>query len=184
MKNIKIAFRMILVMTIVTGFIYTLTVTGVAQIFFKDKANGSIITINGKNIGSSLIGQEFKNDKNFYSRPSSVNYNAIPSGATNLGPTSADLVKLVNERKAQGYNGEMLFTSGSGLDPDISPESALAQIDRIAKNRNFTQEEKLILTELVRKNITNRQFKIFGDQRVNVLQLNLELNRNTVYGNK
>ena len=174
-------------MTVLTGVVYPLVMTGLAQLGFPLKANGSLILKDGKVIGSELIGQKFDSTIYFWSRPSAVGYNPIPSGASNYGPTSDTLLKQVTARRKlfskmnsvdiSAIPKEMIFASASGLDPDISPEAALLQIDRIVKARHFddVQKEKLIkkindLTEMP-------QFLFLGEKRINVLDLNLELDK-------
>lgn len=183
-----IALKFLLVMTILSGIIYPFLMTGVAQLAFPSKANGSLIIRDGKIIGSELIGQKFDSTVYFWGRPSAIDYNPVPSGASNLGPTSAKLKKQVTERRllfasmnsikdTAGIPKEMIFASASGLDPHISQKAALLQVDRVAKARNFNafQKQKLVQTII---NITETpQFLVLGEERVNVLVLNLELNK-------
>jgi len=173
-------------MTILTGIVYPLFMTGVAQLIFPSKANGSLIKKDGKIIGSELIGQKFDSSIYFWSRPSSIEYNPIPSGASNYGPISDTLKKQVTARRVllAKMNSisdplilpkEMLFASASGLDPHISPKAALLQVDRVAKARNLNTIQKQKLVQSV-KNLTEMpQFLVLGEERVNVLILNLEL---------
>jgi K+-transporting ATPase ATPase C chain len=139
-----------------------------------------------KTIGSELIGQQFDSVIYFTSRPSAISYNPLPSGGSNLGLTSSKLKNLVTERKLQfiSYNNldsltevpsEMLFASASGLDPHISPKAALLQINRIAKARNFSSNQTKALDQLVKKSVEQPQFLFFGEKRINVLALNMEL---------
>lgn len=183
-----IAWKFLLVMTLLTGVIYPFLMTGVAQLAFPAKANGSLIKKDGIIIGSELIGQKFDSSIYFWSRPSAIDYNPIPSGASNLGPTSEKLKQQVAERlklfiainsidDTLTIPGEMLFASASGLDPHISPEAALLQVKRIAKARHldFGQEQRLLqciqdLTELP-------QAMCLGEDRINVLILNLEVEK-------
>jgi len=185
-NNIIISLRALVIFTILTGIIYPAFVTLVAQLFFSDKANGSLITRDGAVNGSELIGQKFKSDRYFQSRPSAIEYNPYPSGASNLGPTSETLRKLVIERRKSfieknhlplttAVPAEMLFASGSGIDPHISPEAALMQVDRIAQARGFDEQKKVLLKTLVQIHIEAPQFGILGEPRVNVLHLNLAL---------
>jgi len=183
-----IALKFLLVMTILTGIIYPLFMTGVAQLSFPDKANGSLITKDGKIIGSELIGQKFDSTIYFWSRPSAIGYNPIPSGASNYGPTSDTLKKQVKQRRILFANAnsvndimtipkEMIFASGSGLDPHISPEAALLQIERVVKARNLNSIQKQELVKVL-KNLTEApQFSCLGEERINVLDLNLELDK-------
>jgi K+-transporting ATPase ATPase C chain len=141
---------------------------------------------NGKIIGSELIGQKFDSTIYFWSRPSAIDYNPIPSGASNYGPTSDKLKKQVSDRRksfasqnsvsdTMAVPKEMIFASGSGLDPHISPEAAIVQIDRIVKARNFNDLQKQKVKELVKSKTEGLQFSLFGEQRINVFNLNLAL---------
>jgi K+-transporting ATPase ATPase C chain len=179
-----IALKFLLVMTILTGIVYPLLMTGVAQLSFPSKANGSMVTKNGKIIGSELIGQNFDSTIYFWSRPSAIGYNPIPSGASNYGPTSDTLKKQVAARRnlfatknlmtdITAIPKEMIFASGSGLDPDISPEAALLQIERVAKARNFNEAQKQKLRQLITDETEGPQFFLFGEPRINVFELNL-----------
>ncbi len=183
-----IALKFLLVMTILTGIIYPLLMTGLAQLGFPSKANGSLIMKDGKIIGSELIGQKFDSTIYFWSRPSAIGYNPIPSGASNYGPTSDTLKKLVTSRRIlfAGSNSiknelsvpnEMIFASGSGLDPDISPEAALMQVDRISEARHFDNSQKQRLLQIVNYLTEKPQFLILGEARINVLMLNIELDK-------
>lgn len=185
MKSVFIAIKFFLILTVLTGVIYPLFVTGIAQVIFPEKANGSFIIQNDKIIGSELIGQQFDSAKYFTSRPSAILYNPLPSGGSNLGTTNEKLKLQVEERKQKFIesNGlesntdipaEMLFASASGLDPHISLQSALLQVDRIAKARNFESAQKQKLLEIITANTEAPQLLIFGKQRVNVLKLNIE----------
>ncbi|MBP7279967.1 MAG: potassium-transporting ATPase subunit KdpC [Leptospiraceae bacterium] len=177
--------RLFITLTIFTGVLYPLLVTAVASLFFKDKSRGSLVYLDGKLVGSSLLGQEFKSEKYFHSRPSAGAYNAYPSGASNQSMTNKDLRNTIKERKEKlkefnpvennNYPQDLLFASGSGLDPHISPESAKFQIPRIAKVRNFSSEQIINLEKLVEQKIEHRDYRILGEERVNVLLLNLAL---------
>ncbi len=173
-------------MTIFLGVAYPLLITGIAQLFFSEKANGSLIEKNGKIIGSKLIAQQANDSLFFEIRPSAVDYQTIPSGASNLGLTNKKLYGTVENRKIKFIKrnnlpektivpSEMIFASGSGLDPHISPEAAQIQVDRIANNRHFLEKQKQQLYVLIKKHTESPQFGIFGEERVNVLMLNLEL---------
>jgi K+-transporting ATPase ATPase C chain len=171
-------------MTIMTGVAYPLFVTLVAQISFPFKANGSFVHHKGSIVGSGLISQKFVSDIYFWPRPSAIDYNPLPSGGSNLGPISADLQAEVTERKNQlnkanptagNIPHDLLFASGSGLDPDISPEAARYQIDRVARARGLDAVQKSGLAALVEKCIQPRTLGIFGEPRVNVLHLNLAI---------
>jgi len=186
--QISIALKFLLVMTILTGIIYPLLMTGLAQLTFPAKANGSLIIKDGKVIGSTLIGQKFDSTIYFWSRPSAINYNPIPSGASNFGPTSKALLKQVTDRRVLfasknsitdtlSIPKEMIFASGSGLDPHISKKAALIQVDRIVKVRNFDADKKQKLVKCINDLTEAPQFLCLGEERINVLALNLELNK-------
>ena len=174
------SIRMLLVMTVITGLAYPLIVTGIAQVLFKDQANGSLIEKDGKVVGSSLIGQPFSDPKYFWGRPSATSpmpYNGAASSGSNQGPTNPALKEAVKGRiKDHGGKtpvpADLVTASGSGLDPHISPAAAEYQIERIAKARNLAPEK---LRELVQKHTEGRQLGILGEPRVNVLELNLAL---------
>jgi K+-transporting ATPase ATPase C chain len=181
-----IAIKFLLVMTVLTGVIYPFFMTGVAQLAFPARANGSLVKEGGKIIGSELIGQKFDSSIYFWSRPSAIDYNPIPSGASNLGPTSDKLKKQVAERRklfainnsiadTSAIPKEMLFASGSGLDPHISPEAALLQLNRVAKARNINETQKQIVEQLIKNKTEEPQFFLFGEPRINVFKLNLAL---------
>ena len=174
---------MTLATTVLLGIIYPLVVTGLAQWIFPRQANGELIHEHGELIGSKLIGQPFTSPEYFYSRPSTAGaagYDATASGGSNLGPTNKVLIDRVagDVAKLQGENPgvpvpvDLVTASGSGLDPDISPAAAEFQIPRIARERSMTQEE---VRALVSKHIEPRQFGFLGEPRVNVLELNLDL---------
>ena len=174
--------------TVLTGIIYPLLITGFAQLFFSRKANGSLIIKDNKTIGSELIGQQFDTVIYFMSRPSAITYNPLPSGGSNYGLTNTKLKNLVYERKQQfiTYNeldslteipSEMLFASASGLDPHISPKAAYLQVERIVQSRNFNNEQKQKLEQLIKNQTEAPQFFCLGEERVNVLLLNLETDK-------
>jgi K+-transporting ATPase ATPase C chain len=184
--QITIALKFLLVMTVITGIIYPVILTGIAQVVFPYKANGSFLMKDGKLIGSKLIGQKFDSNGYFWSRPSAIDYNPIPSGASNFGPTSIKLQKQVTERRSvfkEKNNlpgnalipGEMLFASASGLDPHTSPEAVLLQVNRIVRARNFNHSQEQKLYKIIDRNTEKRQYRLFGEERVNVLALNIEL---------
>jgi K+-transporting ATPase ATPase C chain len=183
-----IALKFLLVMTIVTGIFYPLLMTGIAQLSYPSKANGSLIMKDGKIIGSELIGQKFDSSIYFWSRPSAIGYNPIPSGASNYGPTSDTLKKQVGARRVLfgkmnliqdllTIPKEMIFASGSGLDPHISPEAALMQVDRISQSRHFDNTRKERLLKYIQDITEGPEFFLFGEPRINVLVLNLELDK-------
>ncbi len=190
MKTFLPAIRMFIALTVLTGAIYPLIVTGIAKAVFPNRASGSLVAENGKIVGSALLAQRFSSDKYFWPRPSAgddgTNYATVPSSASNLGPTSSNLVAAVQSRLAAflAANGlatntpvpsEMVFTSGSGLDPDISPAAARLQIDRVAQARHFSPAQKQKLVALVGQSIQPPQFGFLGEPRVNVLKLNRAL---------
>lgn len=173
-------------MTVLTGVIYPLAMTGIAQLAYPSKANGSMISKDGKVIGSELIGQKFDSIIYFSSRPSAIGYNPMPSGASNYGPTSDNLRNLVASRRltfatlnsvkdVSVIPYDMLFASGSGLDPHISPEAAIMQVDRISKARNLSQAQKEKLSATIRDLTEPPQFFFLGEPRINVLKLNMNL---------
>jgi potassium-transporting ATPase KdpC subunit len=194
LKQIRPAILMIIVMTVITGLVYPLGMTGLAQLFFPHQANGSLIEKDGKVIGSGLIGQNFTADKYFHPRPSAttepdpkdpsktipVPYAADNSGASNLGPTNqalidrvkADAAKLAKENPGTPIPVDLVTTSGSGLDPNITPAAALFQVPRVAKARHLPADR---LRELIAANTEGRWLGLFGEPRVNVLKLNLAL---------
>jgi K+-transporting ATPase ATPase C chain len=186
MKTLIISIKIFLILTILTGVLYPFLVTGIALTVFPGKANGSLVMRDGKKIGSVLVGQQFDSLKYFYSRPSHILYNPQPSGGSNYGLTSQKLKNLVAERKKYFIASNqldtltvipsgMLFASASGLDPHISPEAALLQIDRIVKYRGFSPEQRGKLSDLI-KNLTEEpQFHLLGQRRINVFLLNLSL---------
>jgi K+-transporting ATPase ATPase C chain len=190
--------KIFLFFTILTGIMYPLFITGIAQIVFPVKANGSLIVEDNRIIGSKLIGQQFDSTIYFTSRPSAILYNPLPSGGSNLGLTNVRLKDLVTRRRIQfiAFNqldslttipSEMLFASGSGLDPHISQKAALLQVDRIAKARNFNAVQKQNLVQSVKELTEIPLFLVIGEERVNVLILNLELNKldqNVIQKNK
>lgn len=162
--------------------------TGLAQFCFPAKANGSLIMKDGKIRGSELIGQKFDSNIYFWPRPSAIDYNPIPSGASNYGPTSDTLKKLVDARRELFANmnslkdplstpKEMAFASGSGLDPHISPEAAFMQVERISLARNFDKSQREKLLKKIKELTAEPQFFLLGEQRINVLVLNLELDK-------
>jgi K+-transporting ATPase ATPase C chain len=177
MKTILQSLRIYIILTLLTGILYPLAMTGVAQLLFPKQANGSRIVENGKLIGSDLLVQKFESPRYFWPRPSSSDYATVPSGASNKGPTSADLKKSIDERRAKfGKDApvDLLTASGSGLDPHISPEAARSQVARVAAERNVSIQK---VTTLVDQTIEEPQFGFLGEPRVNVLQLNRALDQ-------
>jgi len=198
LREIRPAIILVVALTAITGLAYPLAMTGIAEVIFPQQAQGSLIERDGKVVGSALIGQLFTSDKYFHGRPSATNtpdpkdssknidapYNAANSGGSNLGPTNkalidritADMAKLKAENPTMPVPIDLVTTSASGLDPDISPDAALFQVPRVAKARNMPQER---VRALVAGQIEGRTFGLLGEPRVNVLQLNLALDAAT-----
>lgn len=196
LKELRPAIVIVIALTIITGLLYPLGMTGLAGLIFPREAQGSLIMQDGKVVGSALIGQEFKSDAYFHGRPSATTtpdpkdptqnlpapYNAGNSGGSNLGPTNPDLKERIEKDLAALKETnpqapvpvDLVTTSGSGLDPDISPEAALFQVPRIAKARNLSEDR---VRQLVNAAIENRFAGVIGEPHVNVLALNLELDR-------
>lgn len=194
LREIRPAILVLMLLTAITGLAYPLALTGIANAIFPKQAQGSLVERDGRVVGSALIGQEFKDDKYFHGRPSATTapdpadasktvpapYNAANSGGSNLGPTSKalndrvkqDVDKLKAENPSSPVPIDLVTTSGSGLDPDISPEGAFFQVPRVAKARGMAEER---LRQLVADNTSGRLIGIFGEPRVNVLELNLAL---------
>lgn len=184
-KQIRPALTMLLILTFLTGLVYPSAVTGLAQLFFPDQANGSLIVHNGKVVGSKLVGQYFDKPEYFWSRPSATSpfpYNAAASGGSNLGPTNPALIDAVKARVAALRSADpgndspipvdLVTASGSGLDPHISPAAAQYQLKRVARARGLDENS---LQTLVTQHTEGRQFGLLGERRVNVLKLNLAL---------
>jgi potassium-transporting ATPase KdpC subunit len=196
LREIRPAIVVLVALTLITGLFYPLAVTGMAQIIFPRQADGSLVVRDGRVIGSALIGQDFTSDKYFHGRPSATTapdpkdpaktvpapYNAANSGGSNLGPSNkalidrvqADLDKLKKESPAAPVPVDLVTSSASGLDPDISPEAAYFQVARVAKARNLTENQ---IRRLVNDRIEDRFLGLLGEPRVNVLLLNLALDR-------
>jgi K+-transporting ATPase ATPase C chain len=196
LREIRPAIVFIVALTLITGLAYPLAMTGIAQVLFHDKAEGSLIERDGTVVGSALIGQVFASDAYFHGRPSATNtpdpkdstktvdapYNAANSMGSNLGPTSkaladrvkGDVDKLKEENPSAAVPIDLVTTSGSGLDPHISPEAALFQVPRVAKARKMSEER---VRRLVIERVEDRTLGLLGEPRVNVLTLNLELDR-------
>jgi K+-transporting ATPase ATPase C chain len=196
LREIRPAIVFIVALTLITGVVYPFAITGIAQVLFPDKAQGSLLERDGRVVGSALIGQEFTSKGYFHGRPSATTapdpndstktvpapYNAANSGGSNFGPTNKSLIervqggieKLKQENPSAQVPADLVTTSGSGLDPDISPEAAFFQVPRVAKARNLSQN---VLRQLIAANTTDRFAGLLGEPRVNVLQLNLALDR-------
>jgi potassium-transporting ATPase KdpC subunit len=181
-KNLIISVLMTLVTTVLLGLIYPLVVTALAQVFFRDKANGQLVERNGTVVASRIIAQPFVGAEYFHPRPSAAGtgYDATSSGGTNFGPTNQKLIDRVNgdvasaqaENPGKPVPADMVTTSASGLDPDITPASAEFQVPRIAKARGMSEDA---VRTLVAQHTQRRQWGFFGEPRVNVLELNLSL---------
>lgn len=183
MKRLLLAsIRMALATILITGVVYPLLVWAVGLVAFRAQASGSLIERDGLVVGSRLLGQQFEGDSNFHSRPSAADYDAMASGPTNLGPTNEKLIAEVASRvdeieKKDGVpHGkvpvDLVTSSASGLDPHISPDSAYLQVGRVAQARGLAEEE---VRAIVKRHIEGRQLGVFGELRVNVLELNLAL---------
>jgi potassium-transporting ATPase KdpC subunit len=195
-KELRPAIVLLVGLTIITGLIYPLAMTGIAGVLFPKQAQGSLIVRDGNVVGSELIGQSFTSDRYFHGRPSATTgpdpqdssktvpqpYNAANSMGSNLGPTSkalldrvkADVDKLKAENPSAPVPIDLVTTTGSGLDPDITPEAAYFQVPRVAKARNLQEQD---VKQLVEKHIESRLFGIIGEPHINVLALNLDLDR-------
>jgi K+-transporting ATPase ATPase C chain len=196
LREIRPAIVVLVALTLITGLVYPLAMTGIAQLIFPRQANGSMIERDGKIVGSELIGQNFTSDKYFHGRPSATTapdpkdsnktvaapYNAANSGGSNLGPSNkalvdrvkGDIATLQKQNPGASVPIDLVTTSGSGLDPDISPEAALFQVPRIAKTRGLPDAQ---IRQLVEENTEGRWLGLLGEPRVNVLQINLKLDR-------
>jgi K+-transporting ATPase ATPase C chain len=196
LQHVRPAVVLLILFSALTGLVYPLAITGIAQVAMRDAANGSLIEKDGKVVGSALIGQNFKSDRYFHPRPSATTdtdpndssktidapYNAANSSGSNLGPTSQKLVDRVKAgveawRSIAGQGpvpADAVTTSASGLDPDVSPETALAQVPSVAKSRGLDEGQ---VRQLVERSIDGRIFRLIGEPRVNVLRLNLALDQ-------
>ena len=196
LREIRPAIVLVIALTLITGVAYPFVMTGIAQVIFPNQAQGSLLERDGKVVGSTLIGQEFTSEGYFHGRPSATTapdpndstktvpapYNAANSGGSNLGPTNKSLIervqgdieKLKGENPSAQVPADLVTTSGSGLDPHISPEAALFQVPRVAKARNLPENQ---VRQLVAENTSDRFVGLLGEPRVNVLELNLALDR-------
>ncbi|MGD0331755.1 MAG: K(+)-transporting ATPase subunit C [Xanthobacteraceae bacterium] len=196
LREIRPAIVVLVALTLITGLVYPLAMTGIAQVIFPYRAQGSLIERDGKVVGSELIGQQFSSDKYFHGRPSATTapdpadpnktvaapYNAANSGGSNLGPSNkalidrvqGDIDKLKQENPSAPVPADLVTTSASGLDPEISPAAAYFQVPRVAKARNLAEDR---LRQLVSDHIEGRFLGLLGEPRVNVLLLNLALDR-------
>jgi K+-transporting ATPase ATPase C chain len=196
LREIRPAIVVLLALTLITGLVYPLAMTGIAKVIFPHQAEGSLIERDGKVVGSAFIGQEFTSDKYFHGRPSATTapdpkdptktvaapYNAANSGGSNLGPSNkalidrvqGDIDTLKKENPSAPVPADLVTTSASGLDPDISPEAALFQVPRVAKARNLAEDR---VRQLVTDHVEGRFLSLLGEPRVNVLLLNLALDQ-------
>jgi potassium-transporting ATPase KdpC subunit len=194
LREIRPAIVLVVILTLITGLVYPLVMTGIAEVIFPTQAQGSLVEVDGKVVGSALIGQEFTSDKYFHGRPSATTapdpndssktvpapYNAANSGGSNLGPTNkalidrvkADVDKLKAENPSMPVPIDLVTTTGGGLDPHITPEAAMFQVPRVAKARNLPEDR---VRELVNAQVEGRLLGLLGEPRVNVLALNLAL---------
>lgn len=185
-KNFIDSLKILFVMTVLTGILYPVLITLLAQVIFPALANGSFVKMGHRIVGSELIGQQFQSDRYFWSRPSAIDYNPIPSGGSNLGPTSDSLKQLVEKRRIDfvqmnklppGTNvpDEMLHASASGIDPHISPLAARLQADRVVRARGLDSAATKKLLALIEHSIQAPELGFLGEPRVNVLKLNIAL---------
>ena len=196
LKEIRPAIVFVIALMLITGVVYPFAMTGIARVIFPIQSQGSLVEENGKIVGSALIGQEFKSDSYFHGRPSATlspdpndstktvpaPYNAASSGGSNLGPTNKSLIervqgdmdRLQQENPSSEVPIDLVTTSGSGLDPHISPAAALFQVPRVAKARNMSEDS---VRRLVDEHVEGRTLGVLGEPRVNVLALNLALDR-------
>ncbi len=194
LREIRPAIVLVVILTLITGLVYPLVMTGIAEVIFPTQAQGSLVEVDGKVVGSALIGQEFTSDKYFHGRPSATTapdpndssktvpapYNAANSGGANLGPTNKALIERVkgdvDKLKAENPSApvpiDLVTTTGGGLDPHITPEAAMFQVPRVAKARNLPEDR---VRELVNAHVEGRLLGLLGEPRVNVLALNMAL---------
>lgn len=174
-KLLSQSLRLFLALSLIVGILYPISVTLVGQVLWSHQANGSLLQDNQKIIGSELLAQKTDNPRLFWPRPSASDFGSVPSGASNLGRTSEVLKLRVQERSAKGFKQEMLFASGSGLDPHISEVAATGQLDRIVQARNLGDNQKRKLEDVVKNLVEKRDLVFLGEERINVLKLNMKL---------
>jgi potassium-transporting ATPase KdpC subunit len=189
MKLFQICIRYLIVTTLLTGIAYPLAMTGLAKAFFPERANGSLVKRGDEILGSELLAQKFVTPKYFWPRPSGIDFNPQPSGATNWGPTSADLKAKVEERRkalldstSQAEGGgqvpqDLLFASASGLDPELSPAAVFFQLPRVINARKLSDQERQVVEALIKERIQAPLWGILGESRINVLELNLAMDK-------
>ena len=185
MKSAINSIKMLLIMVVLTGIIYPSFITLTGKLFFNRKVNGTLIEVNGKTIGSELIGQNFTDSKYFVGRPSASNYDTLASGASNKAVTNKEFQAFIKKTyedlsvkyKTKDIPKELYTMSGSGLDPHISKEGALIQVYSVATERSFSKEKTEALKNLVEELTEKRTFGVLGEERINVLKLNIELDK-------
>jgi len=188
MKSLFISIKVLLIMTLLTGVVYTGLVTGVARLFFKRQANGSLVQQNGVIAGSELIGQSFDSTIYFQPRPSASGYDPMHSGGSNFSLSSHTLREQMQQRRLHfimlnrlkddtEVPPEMVFASGSGLDPDVSPAAVWLQVNRVVKARHFNERQKKELEKIIAESTEKPFLGMLGQERINILLLNLKLNR-------
>lgn len=187
MKLIYQAGILLLMMTVISGILYPALVTGIGQLIWAENSNGSLIKKGNGIIGSALLAQQFKQTKYFWPRPSAGDFSTVPSGASNLSPTSVALAEAIARRRSElakihevameDISVDLLTTSASGLDPHISKEAALLQVKRIVAARNLDEKGKATIQKLINDYLEERQLGFLGEKRINVLSLNLGLDQ-------
>lgn len=182
------ALRLFIALTLLTGVFYPLAVTVVGQLLWSEKASGSWLKVNDRIVGSKWIGQKFSEPRYFWGRPSNSNYDPMDSGGSNLGPMNPELKKRIDERaaallkadpdaKRDAIPSDLLYASGSGLDPHISLQSALFQMERVAKARTFDEEGKMKLQQMLEESARHHEVRLFSQPYVNVLEVNIALDK-------
>ncbi|MDI7186616.1 potassium-transporting ATPase subunit KdpC [Leptospira santarosai] len=184
LHTMAISIRVLFILTFITGILYPIVITGFAERFFPFQSNGSLAIAEGKTTGSELIAQKFTKNEYFWPRPSETDYYTIPSGASNQSATNASLRDKIEERKRnllekhpdqKSVPNDLLFASGSGLDPHISPDAARFQMNRIIKARKLNGDRIRLFRDVVERSIERPSFGYIGENRINVLRLNLKL---------